>query len=377
MRTILLLFTTLLFATAQTSAAGEGDPDDRLAAKWRMLDTNGDGAIALAELHPLQAGAMRGHDADGDGQISLAEYAAYDLDPGNAAALPIPDSVTFLADLPYAATDDPRQRLDIFLPQRPAGSEPLPVLVYVHGGGFLMGSKVMARSQMLPLVETGRYAAVSIGYRLSWQDTWPAQIHDVKAGVRWVRAHAAQYGLDGDRICAFGPSAGGHLVAMLGTTNNDSSLEGTVGEHLDQSSAVRCVVDFFGPTDLREREGLDARGNPSPDAQLLGGAPADKPELAAQASPIVHVDAGDVPFLIVHGTRDPLVPYGDSVALDKALREVGVSSSFQTIEGGGHGDFAAALPELNARIEAFLQQQLYGADVEVPSGTLEFNRSTQ
>ena len=125
MRTILLLFTTLLFATAQTSAAGEGDPDDRLAAKWRMLDTNGDGAVALAELHPLQAGAMRGHDADGDGQISLAEYAAYDLDPGNAAALPIPDDVTLLADLPYAATDDPRQRLDIFLPERPPGSEPV------------------------------------------------------------------------------------------------------------------------------------------------------------------------------------------------------------------------------------------------------------
>lgn len=373
MRYLSLLLTGLLAVNALNAATVEDGAAARLEPKWRALDSDGDGALSLSELHPLQAAAMQRQDADGDGRISLDEYVAYDLDPGNARATPIPDNVTLVADLPYAATDDPRQQLDLYLPKREPGSEPLPVIAYIHGGGFLMGSKVSARTQMLPLVATGQYAAVSIGYRLSWQDTWPAQIHDVKAGIRWIRANAAEYGLDASRICAFGPSAGGHLVAMLGTTNGDSSVEGELGEHRDQSSAVSCVVDFFGPTDLRNREALDRLGNPSPDTKLLGAAPADVPELAAQASPIVHVDASDVPFFIVHGTRDPLVPYSHSVALDKALREAGVSVVFQTIEGGGHGDFAAALPELNDRIDAFLQQQLYGADVEVPGGTLKFN----
>ncbi len=377
MRYVFFLLTTLFGVNALTVAAGAEDSAARLAPKWQSLDADGDGVVALSELHPLQAGAMRAHDADGNGDISLEEYAAYDRDPGNAGAIPVPDNVELLADLPYAATGDPRQRLDIYLPARIPNGEPLPVIVYVHGGAFLMGSKVMARSQMLPLVASGRYAAVSIGYRLSWQAHWPAQIHDVKAGIRWLRAHAEQYGLDSGRICAFGPSAGGHLVAMLGTTNGDGELEGTLGEYLDQASDVSCVVDFFGPSDLRERDALDRMGNPSAETQLLGGAPAEKPELATQASPLVHVDSGDVPFFIAHGTRDPLVPYSQSAALAQALREAGVSVSFQTIDGGGHGNFGAALPEVNARLEAFLQQQLYAADIEVPSGTLASGQSAR
>ncbi len=369
MRSLLLLLCAALVA----GPAAAADDATRLTPKWRALDANGDGVVELSELHPLQAAPMQAHDADGDGNISIEEYVAFDRDPGNAGAIPIPDSVIFKQDLPYASSADPRQRLDIMLPAQPATDEPLPVIVYVHGGGWALGSKVAARSQMLPLVATGRYAAVSVGYRLSWQDSWPAQIHDVKAAIRWIRANGAEHGLDAGRICAFGPSAGGHLVAMLGTTNDDSALEGELGEHRDQSSAVQCVVDFFGPADLRNREAVDPRGNPSNTARFLGGKPADMPEVAAQASPIVHVDAGDVPFMIVHGTSDPLVPYSQSVALAAALREAGVSVTFQTIEGGGHGNFGAALPEVNARVEAFLRQQLYGADIEVPADTLAFD----
>lgn len=357
------------------AAAGDVESDkDRLEPAWRALDRNADGVVSLTELHPIQARVMAAHDVNGDAEISLSEYVAYDLDPGNAAALPIPESVRLIEDLPYAGTSDPRQQLDIILPTERDGEGPLPVIAYVHGGGWSMGSKVSARSQMLPLVTTGRYAAVSIGYRLSWQETWPAQIHDVKAGIRWIRANASRYGLDPARVCAFGPSAGGHLVAMLGTTNGEAGVEGELGEHQNESSDVQCVVNFFGPADLRTAAAVNRLGGPSMPARLLGAPPAEVAELAAQASPVVHVDSDDVPFFIVHGTRDPLVEYQQSVALDKALREAGVSSSFQTIEGGGHGDFAAGVPELDRRLEAFLEKNFYDQSVEVEAGKLEFKR---
>ncbi len=349
-------------------SAAPDDPAARLLPRWQAMDANRDGEVSLGELHPLQAGAMRRQDRDGDGKLSLAEFIAFDEDPGNARALPVPANVALHEDLPYADTGNARHRVDVLLPRERAGDGPLPVIAYVHGGGWSMGSKVMARTQMFPLVASGAYAAVSIGYRLSWEAPWPAQIHDVKAGIRWIRAHAKDYGLDASRICAFGPSAGGHLVAMLGVGNGVASLEGTVGEHTDQSSDVQCTVDFFGPADLR-----DADGSPSMEALLLGGDPAGRPALAANASPVTHIDAQDVPFLIVHGTEDPLVSYQHSVLLADALAKAGVPVVFQTIEGGAHGDFEA-LPELNERIEAFLRQQLYGEAVTVPADTLVFTR---
>ena len=211
--------TVMLLATLAAPAihAAVPDQDDalRLEPKWRSLDRDADGAVSLEELHPIQARAMAAHDADANGEISLAEYVSFDLDPGNAAATPTPENVTLVEDLAYAGTSDPRQQLDIILPVSRSDAESLPVIAYVHGGGWAVGSKVSARTQMFPLVATGRYAAVSIGYRLSWQDNWPAQIHDLKAALRWIRANASRYGLDADRICAFGPSAGGHLVACL------------------------------------------------------------------------------------------------------------------------------------------------------------------
>jgi acetyl esterase/lipase len=369
--TVMLLAT--LAAPATQAAVADQDDALRLEPKWRALDRNADGAVSLDELHPIQARAMAAHDADANGEISLPEYVSFDLDPGNAAATPIPENVTLVQDLPYAGTSDPRQQLDIMLPVGRGDDEALPVIAYIHGGGWAVGSKISARTQMLPLVATGRYAAVSIGYRLSWQDTWPAQVHDVKAALRWIRANAGRYGLDADRICAFGPSAGGHLVAMLGTTNGESAVEGELGEHREMSSDVQCVVDFFGPTDLRGAEALNRLGQPSMVTQLLGAPAAERPELAAQASPVTHVDAGDVPFLIVHGTLDPLVNYSESVALDAALRQAGVRVFFQTIDGGGHGDFAANLPMVNERVDAFLRKQFYDPAVPVPADTLMFN----
>jgi acetyl esterase/lipase len=366
LRLILILVLAPLAAAAIADQAAE----QRLTPAWQALDADKDGAVALEELHPLQARVMSLHDADGDGMISLTEYVSYDLDPGGASRIPIPPAVRLVEDVPYAASDDPRQRLDIYLPDQPADSKPLPVIAYLHGGGWLLGSKVAARTQALPLVASGRFAAVSIGYRLSWQETWPAQVHDVKAGIRWIRAHAKEYGMDPARICAFGPSAGGHLAAILGTTNGVQNVEGALGENTDQSSDVQCVIDFFGPADLRDADALDPLGNPSTVTKLLGRPAEEAPALAANASPLVHVDAGDVPFLIVHGTDDTLVPYSESVELATALRKVGVPVILQTVQGGGHGTFGSATTEINGRVSAFLEKTFYDKEVLVPGDTL-------
>ena len=369
MRQFRLLLILVLAPLAAAAIADQG-AEQRLTPAWQALDADKDGAVALEELHPLQARVMSLHDADGDGKISLTEYVSYDLDPGGASRIPIPPAVRLVEDVPYAASDDPRQRLDIYLPDQPADSKPLPVIAYLHGGGWFLGSKVAARTQALPLVASGRFAAVSIGYRLSWQETWPAQVHDVKAGIRWIRAHAKEYGMDPARICAFGPSAGGHLAAILGTTNGVQNVEGALGENTDQSSDVQCVIDFFGPADLRDADALDPLGNPSTVTKLLGRPAEEAPALAANASPLVHVDAGDVPFLIVHGTDDTLVPYSESVELATALRKVGVPVIFQTVQGGGHGTFGSATTEINGRVSAFLEKTFYDKEVPVPGDTL-------
>jgi acetyl esterase/lipase len=360
------LLTTVLITPVFASQTDEA----RLKPAWQSLDKDLDGKVGLVELHPIQTQSMTAHDANNDSIISLTEYAAFNLDPRGARNIPIPNNVNLVEDVPYASTDDPRQQLDIFLPKEPSVTGPLPVIAYIHGGGWLMGSKVMARSQVLPLLESGRYAAVSFGYRLSWQDTWPAQINDVKAGIRWIRAHAEEYNFDPTRICAFGASAGGHLTAMLGTTNGVSSVEGTLGNNTDKLSDVQCAIDFFGPADLRKAKTNSPTGSPSPDTQLLGEPATDNPELAANASPVYHVDAGDVPFFIVHGTQDRLVNYSQSVELDAALRNAEVPVIFQTVEGGGHGDFGAALPEVNNRIKAFLEKTFYDPSIVVPRNTL-------
>lgn len=369
----LISLAALSFGTLSFGAAAHAQSSDetRLRPKWQALDANHDGKVTLAELPPQQAAMMRRLDLDGDGAVSLAEYAQNDLDPGQASRLPVPDNVRIVSNLAYANTTDPRQQVDVYLPKKPSVSGPLPVIAYVHGGGWMTGSKVMARSQVMALVDSGRYAAVSIGYRLAWQAPWPAQIHDVKAGIRWIRGNAAQYGFDPKRICATGSSAGGHLVGELGLTGGVASTEGTLGRYRNQSSRVQCVVDMMGPADLvhMDREGTSAE--PSGLELLLGGRVADKPEVARNASPILFADPSDPPFLLIHGTKDPTVNYQESVKLAAALRAAGVPVLFQTVEGGGHGMFGNAAPAVAERTRLFFEQNLYDKTIQVPTDTLQ------
>ena len=162
----------------------------------------------------------------------------------------------------------------------------------------------------------------SINYRLSQHAIFPAQIEDCKAAIRWLRANAAKYHLDADRIGVWGASAGGHLVAMLGTTGSVKELEGK-GGNLDQSSRVQCVVDWFGPSDLPTMGGShDDPG--SPESRLIGGPVQENKEKARKASPLTYVSKDSAPFLIMHGDQDNVVPPGQSELLAEALKKAGV-----------------------------------------------------
>ncbi len=241
-----------------------------------------------------------------------------------------------LRNLVYAKTPEQDLELDLYLPEK-RPEKPLPLIVWIHGGGWRNGSR--DANPAAALVADG-YASASISYRLSGVATFPAQIHDCKAAIRWLRAHAEKYDLDPSRIGVWGPSAGGHLVALLGTSGGVEELEGSLG-HPDQSSRVQAVADFFGPTTLTKMDAAGSRlvhDDPqSPESLLIGGPIQDHPDLVRRADPITYVTADDPPFLIVHGDQDPVVPYNQSELLDAALTQGGVEHTFYTVEGGGHG----------------------------------------
>jgi acetyl esterase/lipase len=267
---------------------------------------------------------------------------------------PLPQGATVHRDLAYVSDGHPRQKLDLYLP--PAEG-PLPLIVYIHGGAFRAGDK--GEWPPLEYVAQG-YALAAINYRLSQHALFPAQIEDCKAAVRWLRAHAKEYGLDPGRVAAGGTSAGGHLAAMVGTAGSVRDFD--VGENLDQSSRVQAVLDYFGPTDFLQ---MDAHRPPggmvhdtadSPESQLVGGPIQESPEKVARANPITYVSAEAPPFLIVHGDRDPLVPHHQSELLAAALEEAGVPVTFYTVKGGGHGGFED--PKVDELTREFLERYL-------------------
>lgn len=244
------------------------------------------------------------------------------------------EHVTPLRDLTYAEVDGQPLMLDLYLPP---GQDPRPLVVWVHGGGWYEGSKEYCLA--VPLADQG-YAVASINYRLSHEAVFPAQIHDCKGAVRWLRAHAGEYGLDAGRVGAWGDAAGGHLVALLGTSGGVAELEGEVGGNLDQSSRVQAVCDWYGPTDMLQIGGfpsdIDHDGPDSPEARLFGGPIHAKRTLVTLANPITFVHPDAPPFLIVHGDQDPIVPLHQSELLAGALRAAGVRVTFLTVAGAGH-----------------------------------------
>ena len=248
-------------------------------------------------------------------------------------------------DIPYVPDGDASQRLDLYLPEKSGGDRPLPLLVWVHGGGWLGGSK--SENPGAALTARGEYASASVEYRFSDKALFPAQIQDCQAAVRFLRANAKKYHIDPDRIGVWGGSAGGHLVALLGTAGGADAFP-KIGENRDQSDRVQAVIDIFGPADFpavkRQVAADKAVKNifnfedmSSPYAKLFGAVSRRAAELEKSASPVTFVSKDDPPFLIVHGTADTLVPYAQSTEFADALKKAGVDVILQTVPGGGHG----------------------------------------
>lgn len=240
--------------------------------------------------------------------------------------------------LSYSSAD-PAHKLDIYMPT--GGTAPYPVIVWIHGGAWMTGNRNDPDARQLSTMLGGRgFAVVSIGYRFSGTAKWPAQIHDCKGAIRWIRANAAKYQFNPDAIAAAGMSAGGHLAAMLGTSGGVGAhtvgsatvdLEGTVGGNVSHSSRVQAVLDLYGPTDLLAMgeacpannpavSPLDHAGAGSPESQLLGAPVQTVADRAATANPITFVTADDPPFKLLHGTRDELVVVCQGIALETALK---------------------------------------------------------
>jgi acetyl esterase/lipase len=234
----------------------------------------------------------------------------------------------------FAEVSEQKLALDLHLP---GGDAIRPLIVWVHGGAWRAGSR--AEMPLGALVRDG-FAVASVDYRLSPVARFPAQVHDIKAAIRFLRSRAAEFRLDPKRIAIAGASAGGHLAALVGVTNGHRELEGSVGVTAE-SSDVRAIVSFFGMSDfttiLKQStpHGLNVR---VPALQLLlGGQPDEVPELARLASPVFHVGAKSPPLLLLHGDQDPQAPINQSHELYGAYKQAGRTVHFEVIHGGAHG----------------------------------------
>ena len=238
-------------------------------------------------------------------------------------------------DIPFAQVNGRPIRLDIYLPlKKPRDG----VIVWIHGGAWRRGSK--DNPPILALAEKG-WPVASIEYRLSGEAPFPAQIHDIKAAIRFLRANQQEYGLRAKRVFIFGASAGGHLAALAGITNGVEDLEGFATSNSEQSSDIQGIVSLFGASNLTTildqstPHGLSVR---VPALELfIGGRPEDVPSIAQDASPVFHVDIDDPPLLMIHGDQDPQMPINQSIELLGKYEESGLDVSFVPLHGAEHG----------------------------------------
>jgi acetyl esterase/lipase len=261
-----------------------------------------------------------------------------------------------IKDIEFAKVGGQSLKLDLYLPAKPKNAA---LVIWIHGGGWRNGTKEKCFITWLP--EHG-YAVASISYRFSSTAKFPAQLHDCKGAVRWLRANAKKYGYDPDKFYVAGASAGGHLTALMATTSGHEKLEGTTGGNLKQSSAVQGAIDYYGATDFILRSKTQpSRANEKGSVvyDLLGGGAHEKIEAAKLASACYHISKDDVPLLIFHGTKDKTVLIDQSQAIEKKYKKVGLSVEFHTIEDAGHGGNVFYSGENAKRLLKFLEKHLH------------------
>ncbi|MEO2030526.1 MAG: sialate O-acetylesterase [Planctomycetaceae bacterium] len=301
---------------------------------------------------------------DTHGQLAVGRHYATAFLAANSAVPPaVEENIT------YGTAEGQELKLDL---ARPAGDGPFPAVAFIHGGGWYLGDREGYRLQIEQAAERG-YVAVSMSYRLMKFDeakketttatgTFPAQIHDAKAAIRWLRANAAKYDIDPDRIGVTGRSAGGHLSLLLGLTDAHSGLEGDSGNP-DHSSRVQAVVNVFGPTDIK------ACYETSSVAWIfrlfMGGTPHKFAETYRTASPITWVSQDDPPVLTLHGSEDKAVPFAQAVTLDEKLKSAGGRHTLIEFEGQGHGFGGAHRQQELHEMWKFFDEQLRPSSVGV------------
>ncbi|MEZ6146531.1 MAG: alpha/beta hydrolase [Planctomycetaceae bacterium] len=239
----------------------------------------------------------------------------------------IPADITEYKDIEYANVDGRSLQLNLYVPK--GITKPTPCLVFIHGGGWSKGNKDDYLFYNLAFAKKG-YITASLGYRLSGVAKFPAAVHDVKCGVRWLRAHAEKYHIDPEKLVAIGGSAGGHLAMMVGYSD-DPQLEGELG-YADQSSRVRAVVNFYGVADSTTQKAKDAHQVQG----FIGGTYDEKPKMYHLNSPMEHLTADDPPTLTFHGSIDELVPVSQATHLHEKLDELGIENQLDVLVGWPH-----------------------------------------
>ena len=267
----------------------------------------------------------------------------------------ISPDVELLRDVQYGTAQGLELRMDVARPRARGEGERLPAIVYFHGGAWQSGSKEDGVPAICYYAQHG-FVAASVDYRLSGVARFPAQIEDCKCAVRFLRANAAEYGIDPERIGAMGASSGGHLAALLGLTGAEQFADKGGWEGV--SSDVSAVCDLFGPSDFPRMPRKSLPDAISATAQFLGGSIDEVPEVYVKASPLTHVHAGAPPFLIIHGELDPVVPLSQSELLRDALRKAGVEVEFHAVKGAGHGSREVVDPEVRGWILLFFEGRL-------------------
>jgi acetyl esterase/lipase len=251
----------------------------------------------------------------------------------------------------YTSTDQRDLLLDLYMLEK--ANNPY-LVIWVHGGAWHCGSKGNPPSVFLKL----GYALASVDYRLSVEKPFPAIVHDIKAAIRFLRANADKYGYQDRKIIITGSSAGGHLAALVGTTNNHKDLEGTLGSQLNISSSVQLILDFYGPRNFKTilsqstPHGIKVRA-----LALLLSKPVEKvPELAELASPVFHIDASDPPIFIAHGDQDIQVPVNQSLELKAKYKKLGLNVELEIFSGAGHSSKQVFTPKLIEQVDKFIKR---------------------
>jgi acetyl esterase/lipase len=271
-----------------------------------------------------------------------------------------------IVNIPYASVS-PSQKLDIYLPSE--GNGPYPVIISIHGGAYSGGDKMGPDLLMAMSALKRGYAVVSVNYRLSGEAVFPAQIHDIKAAIRFLRANAAQYNLNPNQIACWGSSAGGQLSALAGTSGGVKALQDPSLGNADQSDCIQAVVDWCGPINFLtmdeqfKKSGINGTLQNNPDSytsRFMGKQITQIPEMVKKANPETYITPDDPPILIQHGTIDPLVPVQQSTDFSKKLEAVLGKSKVQTvvIQGAGHDGKGLNTPENISRVLDFLDARL-------------------